>query len=236
MTRSAGCRLARPLQPFTAMETHPLDPPRSRRPSLSRAARATRGAAVGLALATAILSCSSDATTGPRTVESRGPALRGITWDPIWAAINDIEQWCPAVAAILYDMLSNGQIYFDDVMANRGDIAWGTYGGDIELDEEYYWGQGDPEAILAQLIPDLMHEAGHAVGGYDDDGTCCPHHNPYDDGCPEMLPQVRAKKLWVAPSPRRTLELPMSQLMNTRRGLSAQLSSKAHHHPGGIAR
>lgn len=135
------------------------------------------------ALATA-MSCG-DAPTRSELATPK-TALDG-GWDPIWAAIQDLWTWCPEIAEALDGMLANGDIVFTDVQGQYNDIAYAFFDGPILLDEEYYWNLGIPEDIIAALAADLMHEAGHAIGHLNDDpNVCCPHHNAFDDGCPQV--------------------------------------------------
>ena len=131
--------------------------------------------------------CDAGPSANSDVPVASGVLSQSSSYDPIYAAIQQIQGDCPWLAEALGTMLSNGDIYFTDVQGTYGDIAYAFFDGPILLDSQYYSSLGSPEEILAQLVPDLIHESGHAIGHhYDDPGVCCPNQNPYDQsGCPQ---------------------------------------------------
>lgn len=193
----------------------------------------SRCSRLGLALAAGLMltSCSNDVAT-----ETLGPAPHrdADQQDLIMQALSQIENSCSWLYYVLNTLYMNGDLRFDDVYGQFNDRAYAPGDGSILLEQTYY-----NSGNLGQLVLDIMHEAGHAVGGYPDyPGSCgnlydCEHWNPYDDGCPpEGGVQLRAKPIALAAG-LRLLDVAASG--RCRRGVRGDARFTPYANHGGIA-
>jgi hypothetical protein len=92
----------------------------------------------------------------------------------LYLAIQEIASQCPGLGAELLSKYNAGTLSYDDVADTWDDIAHSDIGtGDdtyMEFDTEYYTDSNrDDETTISYLVVDIVHEAGHGIGGLDDD-------------------------------------------------------------------
>lgn len=96
--------------------------------------------------------------------------------DYLYLAIQEIASRCPDLGEQLMEKYTSGALTFADVQSTYDDIAHADIAGEdgytadnthIYLDTDYYDSQGSGTEV-EYLVYDIVHEAGHAIGGYDD--------------------------------------------------------------------